>query len=310
MNESVSRVLIIGAGVAGQELLHGLQSHFSKQYIVNGFIDDDEEKFGKVFNGVKVLGGVGTLPKFIKQFNIGSIFIAIPSAQGSMIRRILNFCQDVKLSFKIVPRTLELVQGKVELHHLRNIQIEDLFGQAIVQKEQSIFSSEFKGKTILVTGAAGSIGSEICKQLIQFEPKLVVACDWWENGLFELAKAKRVCLIAKAPLQYGFLTGKYSAGSQFPKSDHRSRIQLDQRVKFAERAGYLRTVLKTHERSLAQAALRFCLMEGMVTSAIPGMKTVGQVKENIESILTPPLGMDDLERIHRTSHKALPFLFS
>ncbi|MBI4058816.1 aminotransferase class I/II-fold pyridoxal phosphate-dependent enzyme [Candidatus Microgenomates bacterium] len=186
MNKNSQKVLIVGAGVAGEELLNELRLHFKKQYQVVGFIDDDKTKIGKDIKGVKILGKIDELLLLIKKYSVDGILIAIPSAEGSTIRKILEACRGARVFFKIVPRTLEMVQGKVKLEQFRELKIEDLFGKAIVKKEQPIFESEFKDKTLIVVGAAGSIGSEICRQLIQFSPKKLIAFDWWENGLFEL----------------------------------------------------------------------------------------------------------------------------
>lgn len=180
------KILIVGAGVAGREFLYELQTHFQKRYIVVGFIDDDQTKADQSIHKVPILGPIKDLAKYIKRYTIGGIFIAIPSAEGETVRRIFEASRGAKVSFKIIPRTLEVVQGNVKVHQLREVQISDLFGQAIVQSEQLAFKQEFRNKRILVTGAAGSIGSELCRQLIQFSPKILVAFDWWENGLFEL----------------------------------------------------------------------------------------------------------------------------
>lgn len=187
-NKTARKVLIVGAGVAGSELLSALRLHLKNQYRVLGFIDDDNEKLSRVINGVKVLGSVSELGKLIKKNNAEGVLIAVPSASGEFIRRILSACLGERVFFRIVPRTLEIIQGKVELHQLRELQVNDLFGRAIAQSEQATFVDQFKGKSILVTGAAGSIGSEICRQLIQFSPKILIAFDWWENGLFELGQ--------------------------------------------------------------------------------------------------------------------------
>lgn len=184
----VFKVVIVGAGVAGRELLGELKRHLYKQYKVLGFIDDDRGKISDIVDGVSVIGSIEDLGKLVKKLGIDGILIAIPSSEGVTVRRILDACQGERLFFKIVPREHEIIleQAKVELHKLRDVRVEDLFGGAIVQKEQALFSNEFKNKSILVTGAAGSIGSEICRQLIQFFPRSLVAFDWWENGLFEL----------------------------------------------------------------------------------------------------------------------------
>lgn len=180
------KVLIVGAGVAGRELLEEIRLHFKDRYKVIGFIDDDSTKTGKNIDRVPVLGANTKLLSLIKKYHINSVFIAIPSSDGKTIRSILENCRGAKVTFKIIPRTLELVEGKVKMHQLRPLQVTDLVGSSIVKQEQSIFKEEFMDKRILVTGAAGSIGSELCRQLLQFSPQQLVAFDWWENGLFEL----------------------------------------------------------------------------------------------------------------------------
>lgn len=186
MEKRAQDILIVGAGIGGQELLEELQTHFKKQYNIQGFVDDDKEKIGQSINGVKVLGPASSLKANIKKYKIDGIFVAIPSASGEVVRKILSYCRNNRVFFKIVPRTLEMVRGNVRLEELRELRVEDLLGSAIVRAEQPVFGDEFKNKSILVTGAAGSIGSEICRQLIQFQPTKLVAFDWWENGLYEL----------------------------------------------------------------------------------------------------------------------------
>lgn len=180
------RVLIVGAGVAGRELLGELKKHLSSVYTAVGFVDDDPQKQGKNIGGIRVLGVIDQLDKLIQKHNIQEVFIAIPSAHGETIRRIINKCKKEKVIFKIVPRILEIVLGKVKLQQIREVQVEDLLGRQIVRTKQSVFIKAFRGKTILVTGAAGSIGSELCRQLIQFKPKKLIAFDNWETGLFNL----------------------------------------------------------------------------------------------------------------------------
>ena len=182
------RSIIVGAGVAGKELVDQLKGYHSLGYKITGFIDDNETKQGKKIKGIPVIGKTSQLENLISQHEVGNVFIAIPSAQGSLIRSIVNSCQKAKVTFRIVPRTLEIVRGKVHLESVRSVSIEDVLGRAILKSEQTELKKIFKGKRILVTGAAGSIGSELSRQLAQFEPEILVMFDWWENGLFELSQ--------------------------------------------------------------------------------------------------------------------------
>lgn len=179
-------IIIVGAGVAGQELSEEIQKHFSDRYKIAGFLDDKGDLNSKKVNDIKIIGRINKLSGLIKKLKISEVFIAIPSANGSLIREVIKSCEKQKIVFKIVPRLLEIVEGKVKLSKVREIEISDLLGRAIVQSEQSLFKNEFKNKTVLITGAAGSIGSEICRQILTFKPKKLIALDFWESGLYEL----------------------------------------------------------------------------------------------------------------------------
>lgn len=183
---SKTRILIVGAGVAGKELVEELQKHLLKHYQIIGFIDDDKSRLGKKIHGITILGGIEKLSNIIRTYKINEVFIAIPSAEGKTIRRVIEECQKEKVVFRIVPRLLEIVQGRVKLYQVRDVQVEDLLGRSLVKSEQKPLLAEFKGKIIFVTGAAGSIGSELCRQLVQFKPKYIIALDWSENGIFDL----------------------------------------------------------------------------------------------------------------------------
>lgn len=180
------RSIIVGAGVAGKELVGQLKKHRSLGFEIIGFVDDSQKKQGKTIKGIAVIGRTNNLEQIISEHKIENVFIAIPSAQGSLIRSIVNSCQKAKVTFRIVPRTLELVQGKVNLESLRSVALEDILGRAILKSDQEAIEQIFKNKRILVTGAAGSIGSEVSRQLAQYNPESLVMFDWWENGLYDL----------------------------------------------------------------------------------------------------------------------------
>lgn len=180
------KVLIVGAGVAGRELLRELKKNLSNVFQIVGFIDDDVKKYKKIIQGVQVLGNTKKLESIIKKKHIEEVFIALPSAEGSSVKEIIDECSKQKVVFKIVPRVLEIILGQVKLPLVREVRIEDLLGRSMVRADQKKFNDFFEGKMILVTGAAGSIGSELCRQLIQFGIKNLVCFDIWESGLFKL----------------------------------------------------------------------------------------------------------------------------
>lgn len=184
--KNLRKVLIVGAGVAGRELLIELKKNLSEVFKVVGFIDDDPKKAKKIIKGIKVIGSIESLEKNVRKYKVEEVFIALPSAEGETIKRIIEACDKQKIVFKIVPRVLEIVLGNVKLGQIREVRIEDLLGRPIIRADQKKFDDFFRGKKVLVTGAAGSIGSELCRQLTQFNLKSLICMDIWESGLFEL----------------------------------------------------------------------------------------------------------------------------
>ena len=181
----IKNALIVGAGIAGQELLEELLRKKLKSLKIVGFVDDDLAKENKTINSVPVIGKIKDLSSIVKKFDIKEVFIAIPSAKGSVVRKVILECQKENVVFRIIPRLLEIVEGKVKLSQVRQAKIEDLLGRAILHSDQKLLKKYFSGKKILVTGAGGSIGFELCKQLILSKPSLLVGFDWRENALHE-----------------------------------------------------------------------------------------------------------------------------
>lgn len=191
MSTNLRKVLIVGAGTAGRELLKELSKKLNNVFEVVGFIDDDPRKQKSSISGMPVLGTSNDLDRVLKETRTKEVFIALPSAAGHAIKKVIDSCQKRKVTFKIVPRVLEVVLGKVKLPQVREVRIEDLLGRPMVDTDQQKFLDFFSAKKVLVTGAAGSIGSELCRQLIQFNPEKLICLDAWENGLFELESQLR-----------------------------------------------------------------------------------------------------------------------
>lgn len=184
-------MLIVGAGAAGRELARALRRE-SRQTEVVGFIDDRFTRRHARVAGLRALGPIAELAAIAARERVDQAYIAIPSAEGELVRRIIAACHDAEIAFRIVPRVLELVEGHVKLDALREVRPEDLLGRAIAKADQRVLRPFFRGKRVLVTGAAGSIGSELCRQIAQYRPAQLVAVDWWENGLFELDQELRM----------------------------------------------------------------------------------------------------------------------
>jgi len=184
------RVVIIGAGVAGRELGAAIDRQ-SIGTIVVGYLDDRFSGRLAPIGKHKLLGKIHDLESIVRTHSIDQVYIAIPSAEGGLIRRIVSTCSDAKVAFRIVPRLLELVEGHVHLDQVRDIQPEDLLGRAIIKSDQRLLRPLFKNQTVVVTGAAGSIGSELCRQLAEFQPKELLALDWSESALYDFENELR-----------------------------------------------------------------------------------------------------------------------
>jgi FlaA1/EpsC-like NDP-sugar epimerase len=180
------RLLIAGAGDAGEILLRELQWKFSATHEVVGFVDDAPDKQGARIRGVPVLGGVDDLADLAAKGDISQVLIAVPTSGGGLIRRITKAATEAKLRVQLLPGVGQLVGRSALLPQLRNVSIEDLLRRESVEHEVHKVSEFIRGKTILVTGAAGSIGSQLCRQILGHEPARLIVVDWAETPLHEL----------------------------------------------------------------------------------------------------------------------------
>jgi FlaA1/EpsC-like NDP-sugar epimerase len=183
---NLTRVLIIGAGDAGEKILRETIDNYKLNYEVVGFIDDDHQKQGRTIHGVRVLGTVERLPKILKRETVHQILIAVPSANGDQIRRIVETCQRCNVSYKILPGIGDLIDGRVSVKLLRDISYEDLLGRSPVQLSIKDIRNCIDDKTILITGCGGSIGSELCRQVIKYQPHRLILMDSSESNLFNI----------------------------------------------------------------------------------------------------------------------------
>ena len=172
--------------MAGEDVYNEIKRSPGLNYEVVGFIDDDVKKLNKKVNGTRVLGSIRNLKTLLKKYGIDEVIIAIPSASGERILEYVRECSEAKVAFRIVPRVKEIIEGKAQVSTLRKPRVEDLLGRPVVKSDVSELKDFFKGKTVMITGAAGSIGSELSRQVAAYSPKLIIFFDWWENGLCEL----------------------------------------------------------------------------------------------------------------------------
>jgi FlaA1/EpsC-like NDP-sugar epimerase len=180
------RLLIIGAGDAGEKMFRELRDNPNFNYHIVGFVDDDPKKLGMRIHGVPILGGVDELSRLVKKYDIGEILIAISSATGMEMRRIVERCKATGIKFKTIPGIGELIDGRVSIKAIRDVSYEDLMGRKPVRMEMDRIGNYATGEPVLITGAGGSIGSELCRQIARFDPSPLILLDCAENNLFQV----------------------------------------------------------------------------------------------------------------------------
>ena len=183
---SLKKVLIVGAGSAGEMVARELLSARKRQYAPVGFIDDNPGKLHSKIHGVKVLGTVDNIAAIVKRCHVEEIIIAVPSASGKVVRDIVSKCEKAEVKIKTVPEFHKILTGEVAIKQIRDVRMEDLMGRETVRINTDDLSSFIRGKTVLITGAGGSIGSELVKQIVRFNPGKVIAFDHNENDVYFL----------------------------------------------------------------------------------------------------------------------------
>jgi FlaA1/EpsC-like NDP-sugar epimerase len=181
------RVLIVGAGQSGQEVAVRLKHRTPQNnYTVVGFIDDDIEKRNMYVEGCRVLGNRAEIQRIVEDYLVDLIVVAIHNISGPDFRHILTQCENTQARIKVVPDVSALMDAKQNVDFLRDVQAEDLLGRGVISHHEEVDLSPIKGKVILVTGAAGSIGSELSRQLPTYNPSKLILLDCNESGLHDL----------------------------------------------------------------------------------------------------------------------------
>jgi FlaA1/EpsC-like NDP-sugar epimerase len=179
--------LIIGAGDAGEKILREIWDNASLRYRVVGFIDDDELKVGKQIHGVPVLGTSEDLKAMVERVQAEELLIAIPSTTSAQMRRLLSRCKETGLPYKTIPSIGELIDGKVSIKAIREVAYGDLLGREAVRLEEDRIGAYLENSLVLVTGAGGSIGSELCRQICRFRPDKLIMYERAESPLYEIS---------------------------------------------------------------------------------------------------------------------------
>ncbi|HEY5555484.1 nucleoside-diphosphate sugar epimerase/dehydratase [Acetobacterium sp.] len=184
-NPGEERTLIFGAGEAGVKMLKELMDS-RKRYKIIGFLDDDPSKQGKRLNGIPIFGGRSKLQQLVEDKQITLIIIACPASSNQDIKEVAELATATRVAVKILPSFSEILNYDVKLSRLRDLKIEDLLDRDVVVLNKDQISAFIKDKVIMVTGGAGSIGSELCRQIIHYNPKKIIIVDFNENDLYFL----------------------------------------------------------------------------------------------------------------------------
>jgi FlaA1/EpsC-like NDP-sugar epimerase len=185
------KVLILGAGDAGENVVREILRQPVLQYRVVGFLDDDRTKWGAQIHGIEVLGGIDHIKDICREHAVDEILIAMPSATRKQIRRVVELCQGTNLRFKTLPAMADLIAGRTNVQQIRDVDINDLLGRAPVQLDTAEIAKFIDGRVVMVTGAGGSIGSEMCRQVARFRPRRLLLVEQAEQNLFDIDRELR-----------------------------------------------------------------------------------------------------------------------
>ena len=181
-------LLIIGAGMGAREIIITIKNSMRDRYNIVGIIDDNKNKLNHYILGIKVIGTRYEIPRFAKEYDVDEIFFAINKIDAVSRRKILEICQETGVKTRVLPTTEEVIDRQGAMNSLRNVQIEDLLGREPIELDNKNIKNLIKDKTVLVTGGGGSIGSELCRQIIKYKPQNLVILDIYENTLYDIER--------------------------------------------------------------------------------------------------------------------------
>ncbi len=184
--ERSTRVLIVGAGDAGESLLREILRMSASRYEVVGFLDDRASASSPRIHGVEVLGKTADIRAVAEREDVEEVLIALAHASAGELRRLVESCKGTNLKFRTVPPAIDLIQGRVRVSQFRDVRIEDLLGRSPVKLDTEAIGQVLGGKRVVITGAGGSIGSEMCRQIALFTPERLILIEQAENALFEI----------------------------------------------------------------------------------------------------------------------------
>ena len=180
------KLLILGAGNAAENAVREILRMPTLRYRVVGFLDDDPAKKGARIHGIDVLGPIKSIREACQEHDVDELLIAMPSATQSEMRRVVELCQGTELRFKTLPAIEDIIAGRATVSEIRDVDINDLLGREPVKLDEDLIGPFIQARVVMVTGAGGSIGSEMCRQIARFKPKLLVLVEQAEQHLFEI----------------------------------------------------------------------------------------------------------------------------
>lgn len=189
--DAAPKLLILGAGNAGENVVREILRQPVLDYRVAGFLDDDRSKRGALIHGVEVLGPIDDIKRVCADHAIDELLIAMPSAKQQQIRRVVELCQGTNLRFKTLPAMSDLISGRANVQQIRDVDIHDLLGRAPVRLDTAEIAQFLDGRVVMVTGAGGSIGSELCRQIARFNPRRLLLVEQAEQNLFDIDRELR-----------------------------------------------------------------------------------------------------------------------
>ena len=187
----IDRVMLIGAGNAGQMILQDINHMSDQKMRVVCIVDDNPNKWGRYIQGVPVVGGRDVILKNVKAYGVRKIFVAIPSASPEEKSQVLNICKESGCEIKNLPGMYQIVSGQVALGDMQDVAVEDLLGRKPIEVNDHKLYEQIQGKTVLVTGGGGSIGSELCRQVAKRNPKQLIIFDVYENNAYDIQQELR-----------------------------------------------------------------------------------------------------------------------
>lgn len=186
VSQDSQRVLVVGVGSAGQMIINELKENPQLKKVPVGIIDDDINKIGRVIHNVKILGDTSQVKEIVEKENVDEIILAMANVDKARKSEIINICKETKCKLKTIPGIFEIIDGKVDIKKIRDVDIEDLLGREPIKVNMEEMSGYIEERTVLVTGGGGSIGSELCRQIASFNPKHLIIVDNYENNAYAI----------------------------------------------------------------------------------------------------------------------------